>query len=130
MIIKREKPKFINMFFSKQRSLSKEYSITESSTSMPPNTNSGRICLRVLYDSNTHVLTVSLIQSNKLLSAEKAKLFSKVQFQINLANKEKAPRYKSTTKEYNEIINYNENFYFPNIEKGTILLKPIKLDLN
>lgn len=114
--------KFRRLFVIK-RSLSKEYSITESTTassssSMLGNTNAGRICMRVLYDCNTHVLTVSLIQSNKLLSVEKSKLFSKIQLQITLTNKEKAPRYKSTTKEYYEIINFNENFYFPNVEKG------------
>lgn len=107
------------MFVFLKKSLSKEYSINDSSSHLSlTNNNAGRICMRVLYDSNTHVLTISLIQSNKLLGSDKIKLFSKVQFQITLTNREKAPKYKTTTKEYNEILNFNENFYFPNIEKG------------
>lgn len=78
----------------------------------------GRVCMRVLYDSNTHVLTVAIIQSNKVLSAEKQKLFNKIQFHITLANKEKSPKYKTTTKEYSDFINFNESFYFPNIDKS------------
>lgn len=78
----------------------------------------GKVCLRILYDSNTHVLTVNIIQSNKLLPAEKSRLFSKVQFHVTIPTKDKAAKYKTTIKPYLDILDYNENFYFPNIEKG------------
>jgi hypothetical protein len=76
----------------------------------------GKVHLRVLYDLNTHVLTVTIIQSNKVLPNEKT--YNKVQFGLTLLNKEKAPKYKTTTKEYTEYMDYNESFYFPNVEKG------------
>jgi hypothetical protein len=81
----------------------------------------GRICVRVLYDSNTHVLTVVLIQSNRILVDEKLlKLYPKILFYITVKNQEKCPRYKSSTKPYSDIITFNESFYFPNINESKL----------
>lgn len=62
-----------------------------------------------------------------MLTSEKPKIGSKIQFHITLLNKERAPKYKTTTKEYNDVINFDENFYFPNIERGFICNQIIKL---
>ncbi|RNA43653.1 synaptotagmin-16 isoform X4 [Brachionus plicatilis] len=97
------------------RRLTKQASIFDNSyLSVNP---SGRVCLRLYWDKNTHVLTVTIIQSNKILFSEKPKSVSKIQFHVTLLNQEKAPKYKTSTKEYSEILNFDENFYFPNIEK-------------
>ena len=75
--------------------------------------------MRIMYDSNTHVLTASIIQSIGVLPFKKQqRTFSKIQFYLNLTNKEKSPKYKTTLKEYSDYINFNESFYFPNVEKG------------
>ena len=83
-----------------------------------------RVYLRVLYDSNTHVLTVSIIQTNKLVKnqpndSKQKQLFgsNKIQFHLSLLNKDKSPKYKSSVKEFAELIDLNETFYFPNIQK-------------
>ena len=91
--------------------------------------NGSRAYMRVLYDSNTHVLTVTIIQANKLVKAQsndqkQKQLFqtNKIQFHLSLANKEKSPKYKSTTKEFSELIDFNETFYFPNVFESNFLL--------
>ena len=107
--------------------LTKELGSFNSSTlSLSFGTNSmanGRIYMRVLYDSNTHVLSVTMIQSNKAIQNEKHKLFSKVQFHLLLVTnnkevKEKLHKHKTTIKDYAEFIDLNESFYFPNLEKS------------
>jgi hypothetical protein len=84
--------------------------------------NGSRVYMRVLYDSNTHVLTVTIIQANKLVRSQpfdqkQKQLFqtNKIQFHLSLANKEKSHKYKTSTKEFAELIDFNETFYFPNI---------------
>ncbi|CAF0839375.1 unnamed protein product [Brachionus calyciflorus] len=110
------------------RRLTKQSSIFDSSfLSVNP---SGRICLRFIWDKNTHVLTVTIIQSNKILMSEKPKIGSKIQFHVTLLNKDKSPKYKTTTKEYNDIINFDENFYFPNIEKTDFVNTSIAIYLH
>lgn len=87
--------------------------------------NGSRVYMRVLYDSNTHVLTVAIIQTNKLLKSQvqdqkQKQLFTtnKIQFHLSLVNKEKSPKYKTSIKEFAELIDFNETFYFPNIQKS------------
>ena len=84
--------------------------------------NGSRVYMRVLYDSNTHVLTVAIIQVNKLIKPQSTDqkqrhLFqtNKIQFHLSLANKEKSQKYKTSLKEFAELIDFNETFYFPNI---------------
>ena len=78
--------------------------------------------MRIMHDSNTHVLTASIIQSIRVLPHKKQqKTYSKIQFYLSLTNKEKSPKYKTTLKEYAEYINFNESFYFPNVENGNFL---------
>jgi hypothetical protein len=45
---------------------------------------------------------------------------NKIQFHVNLVNKEKSPKYKTNSKEFAELIDINETFYFPNIFKNDL----------
>ena len=109
-----------------QRALTKDKDNSVASPSTPTNANTpyGKICMRVLYDSNTHVLTVAIIQSNRVLPVERHKQYSKILFHLTLHNtKHKPPKYKTSTKEYFDYINFNESFYFPNIDKSKKVLE-------
>ena len=81
--------------------------------------SAARVHLRVSYDSTTHVLTLFVIQSSKLVQSEKQKLFNKVQFQTTLeCGQNKIPTYKTNFLNNSDLIDIKETFYFPNIAQG------------
>lgn len=79
----------------------------------------GRIYLRVSYDPVTHVLSVTVIQSNKLQRSDRQKLFPRVQFHLSLVNGEnRSVVYKTNSVANLDLIDIKESFYFPNVEQS------------
>lgn len=82
----------------------------------------GRVYLRVHYDPVTHVLSVNIIQSNKLQHSERQKSFPRVQFHLSLSmhGDVKSTVYKTRSQSNSDLIDIKESFYFPNIDKVTL----------
>ena len=83
-------------------------SASTASLSSSPSYSLGRIYLRVFYDPVTHVLSVTVIQSNKLQRSERQKLFPRVQFHLSLVNGEsKSVVYKTNSVANLDLIDIN-----------------------
>ncbi len=80
-----------------------------------------RVYMRVSYDTVTHVVSVLLIQSNKLQHSERQKLYPRIQFGVFICNGEmQSTLYKTQVQSNLDLIDIKETFYFPNVDQSTI----------
>lgn len=81
----------------------------------------GRVYLRVFYDTVTHVLAITVIQSNKLQRSERQKLYPRIRFNLFLYNGETQSNvYKTHFQSNLDLIDIKETFYFPNIVQSKL----------
>ncbi len=85
--------------------------------------------LRVLYNSVTHILCITCLQANHVLSVDRQRTFKRVFFHLMLPNIVNSPTYQTTVKPYADVIHLNENFYFPNIHKSNLKKMSIHMSL-
>ena len=110
--------------------MQKALSASSTSLSSMPAFSFGRVYLRIYYDSITHVLSVTIIQSNKLQHSERQKLYPRVQFHLSLKNGDfKSNVYKTSSHHNLDLIDIKESFYYPNIDQENVNNHTVELSV-